>query len=328
VRQYRDGSWSADAVPPTVEEAGSALNLGISPDGTVSLFQHGTDRTYVHRTNPAGEWSETRDDLGDTGSASSGTSISYDKAGNGLAVWAATTSDRELVYYSRFAATTGKWSAATTVPASQAAASASDGYRRGNPALSMGPEGNAVALWVEVNGTGATPKLMFSQFNPAATSKWTKAKQLATSVLGSALYDAPAVVFDGETFVAAFTGQQGKNSSIFVTRFDSDSGAWSAPEQRQAPEDSSLERMPKLTTDGQGNLLLVYPSGPSSEYELHFQRYAKGAWSQTQLVAQAPTSSLYPWSLSSNADGLAAVVWGEDDGKDLSAQKLQLASFY
>jgi hypothetical protein len=169
---------------------------------------------------------------------------------------------------------------------------------------------------------------VFSRFDPA-TSKWTTAKQVAASVGGSALYDAPAVVFDGETFVAAFTAEQGNKLSTFVTRFDSANGVWSTPEKRQAQQDpNSSERMPKLVTDGRGNLLLVYPSGASPSYKLYFQRYAKGAWSQTQLVAQAPTSSLYPWSLSSNADGLAAVVWGEDDGNDLSAKKLQLASFY
>jgi hypothetical protein len=338
VRQYRDGQWSTDETLGAGNDLVGLIDLGLASNGMVSLFENLEDATDAYRTDLTGDWAAQPDKLGATGNALSESAMAFDDAGNGLLLWRASKSNVEQISFSRFTTASGKWAAAALLPGSKAGSSGA-GYERGVPALATDPQGNAVALWFAAEGKTTTTKLMASHYSPA--SSWAAPVPIGTTWSSAPIYDPPALVFDGETFVAAFSADVGQSKKTLVTRFDPATSEWSAPESRQGPADSSSSaRMPKLATDGRGHLILVWATdvAVSSTFKFYYQRYANNAWGPTTPVPggviEDPHFAAKPavgaparsWSLTSNTDGLAALAWTNDAGSGL--YPIRLASYY
>lgn len=325
VKQYRDGVWAAGDGKVSTHGASSRFHVAVAPSGMVTFFDNGTPGSWAYRTDASGTWAKP-DVLSSNATAISAPEVVFDAAGNGLAIWRANSpANVEELLSSRFTVESGKWSAATLVPGSLA--SGTD--RRGAPALAMDANGDAMALWVKRDDTDQT--LMASRF--VANLGWQAPDELAPQLVPQALYDHPGLMFDGQSFVAAFTAVDGATLGTYTARFDLQQKQWSAPELHPIAAGSVTVRMPRLAGDHRGNLLLVWATGSSPSYKLVYQRYGQGNWSQTANIPDGNINnkyfavSNYPLPLTVNDSGMGVLAWGNYDSNNHLVQVL-LSSFF
>jgi|GEM_PF-1867082 len=328
VEEYRDGAWQETPSLVSKDTNDHDLRVAVAPTGATTLFQHGTTWSQMWTTNPAGDWPARGDLVSETG-ALGPASVAYDADGNALALWHAREkplSGNERIVVSRFDKATRKWSSASDLRGSVAADPLTTGYLRGSPVVAMDDKGGAMALWVDASASG---KLMASRYSKA--TGWDAPESISGAPAVNLTTEAPALVFDGEGFAAAWTAQEGIEYYTFTARHDAAQG-WSAPVRQQvtvAGEKSAL-KMPRLVSDHRGNSLLVFATAAASSYSLAYQRYGRGAWETLKSVPGGmianknfESSGSAVLALSINDSGMAALSWGNyDDDNRISVIRL------
>ncbi len=298
--------------------AGISTRFQITPGGDATLLRNDWTEglTAFVRTNRG--WATKK--LTTTGYGFSAPQMAFDEHSNGVAVWRTEWApNQHSIQITTFSSQTAMWSDAAPLPGGASRGPAWQG-RGAAPTVAMSPDGLSVVLWVDqpkANG----PCVLWSKAltSSGAAVALTDVTQLAVSCHD----DAPALVFDGETFVAAFTGNEpGKAAATYTMRWDMAAQAWEDYEKRQAAgEPEATARMPRLGTDGAGSLFLLWSTGAGS-YELHYQRYAGGGWTASAAV---PNSSFQdplfvagkdgelapPLPLAMNRVGMVAIAWGD-----------------
>lgn len=321
---YANAAWLAKADVVSNDGAAYYSALSVAPDGHVAAFESNYSKgVTIRRAGEGTPWpGESVSDF----AGLSHPSVAFDDQGNGFAVWRAFNDDAGVprIVVSRLAKGSTKWSSAVDLKG--AVGAPGDANQFGAPAVAVDAQGGAMVLWLDApNGF-----LKASRYD--ATHGWT-APVLVASGLTTSLRDVPALVFDGSDFVAAWTAQgAGLKPYTYTARYSSETG-WGQPglQQTAAADGTSVARMPRLGSDGRGNLLLVWAKGSAPNYSLVYQRYTAGKWSAIQAIegAQITDSNfemvdVLPFAV--NASGLGAVAWGNYSGTTLTA--VRLASFF
>lgn len=339
VQQYRAGGWLSSATLLVKNPSAQRPRLAVAPSGAMTVFEHDTTTgSFVWTTDVEGNWPATGQ-LPGTGAplskhlARSQTSAVFDSQGKGWAVWKAQASDEkelERIVASRLATANGKWAAATDLPGSVAAAppdASSGAPRRGAPVVALDSQGEPLVLWVDGDAQG---KLMASRF---VQSAWTAPESISGALVVDAFYEPPALAFDGQAFVAAWTAQEAGEYYAYTARYDLKTG-WDAYQKQQtvAADGSIAAKMPRLVSDGRGNLLLVYAKGEGSSFELLYQRYANETWGSINPVpggaVSSPDFEAKTLALSMSSNGLAALAWADYGSPNDFISSVRLASFY
>jgi hypothetical protein len=159
---------------------------------------------------------------------------------------------------------------------------------------------------------------------------WQQPTVVSGGLMVEPLSNAPALLFDGETFVAAWTAKVGTNYGIFSSRYDAELQTWSAYEELASPGDSK-PTMPRLGADARQNLWLVWASA-GTPMELMYRRYyvATETWAAAapiegaSFVDQASETG-GKLSFGMAASGLSGVLFREVTANGSS---LRLASFF
>jgi hypothetical protein len=330
LQQYRAGAWQANPSLVSKDINGHDLRVAVAPNGVVTLFEHGTDGSKTWMTDAAGTWPATGSIVSVNG-ASGPTSVAFDAEGNALALWhgsAVVAGGIERILVSRFDAATSKWSAATDLPGSVAANAPTLDALRGVPVVAVDDKGDAMALWVNASANG---KLMASRYSQA--TGWDAPESISGVPIVKSVYEPPGLAFDGEAFVAAWTAEEGGKYYTYTARYGSATG-WGAAARQQVTvaDGTSALKMPRLVSDGRGNLLLVFAKGAAPTFSLVYQRYAHGAWGALKAVPEGTvtnqsfeSSAVMP--LSMNGGGLAALSWSNHDDYG-RITGIRLASFY
>jgi hypothetical protein len=328
VSQQRAGAWDTP-VRVSPDFFAERPQVAVSPSGVTTLFDHSGSgpESRAWTTDGTGNWPAQGDVLSPL-AVLGHTSVAFDAKGNGLAAWRASTSPAtgiQRVAASRFTPATGKWSKAVDLPGSVTATESLD-HQRGIPVVAMDGDGGGMALWVDASNAG---KLMASRF---AQSVWAEPVSLSGANTVDDVEAAPALVFDGQSFVAAWTAKDSGNQYTYTARYDLKTG-WQPYEQQQAAADgTSAPVMPALVSDGRGNLLLVFARGADPTYSLAYQRYSAQSWGPIAAVPGGTIKNqgfvgLGGLRLSMSPNGLAALAWTNYDAvKYVSA--VRLASFY
>jgi hypothetical protein len=185
-----------------------------------------------------------------------------------------------------------------------------------------------MALWNDASFAG---KLMASRYSQQ--TGWAGPELISGALAVDLINDAPGLTFDGEAFVAAWMALEGGKRYTYTARYDLKTG-WGIYEKQQTitADGTSAARMPRLVSDGRGNLLLVFAKGKTPTYSLMYQRYAKGAWSAITAVPGGTVTQPYfedadilPLSISAN--GLGALAWTNYDSANY-VSTVRLASFF
>jgi hypothetical protein len=328
VAQYRHGAWLAK--PTLVSKSASAdrLRLAVAPSGAVTLFEHTPGKSNVWTTDAAGNW-PANGKLISTFSAQGRTSVAFDEDGNGVAVWRAKdplNTELQRIVASKLTSADGEWGNAVDLPGS-ITATAVDG-QRGVPTVAVDSKGDAMALWVDASRSG---KLMASRYTHE--DGWVEPEVISGALVVDLIEDAPGLTFDGRGFVAAWVAVDGDKGYTYSARYDLKTG-WGTYEKQQTivADGTSVARMPRLVSDGRGNLLLVFVKGKTPTYSLMYQRYANGAWSAITAVPGGTVTQPYfegadilPLSISAN--GLGALAWTNYDSANY-VSTVRLASFF
>lgn len=324
VAQFRDGAWLGK--PQLVAKGASSdrLRVAVAPDGSISLFEHATASSTVWTTDAAGAWPDEADVISDL-TPQGRTSVAFDATGNGLAVWRAKdkNSTKQRIASSRLTAG-GKWAEAVDLPGSVAATLGD--AQRGVPIVAFDSKGDAIALWVDASSS----KLKASRFSKTG---WAQPEIISGALTVDLINEAPALTFDGQAFVAAWVALDDGNRYTYSARYDLTTG-WAPHQKRQgaSPDGTSANRMPRLASDGRGNLILVFAKGAGAAFTLVYERYSNQEWSGLTDVPGGSvtninfeTQDILPLSMSAN--GLAVLAWSNYDTIKY-ASTVRLASFY
>ncbi len=327
-QQFRGGKWLQGK--NTVSEYGytSLFSVGVAPSGAAVFFQHGNGETFVHDTDADGIWARNEVAISSERTLAAAR-IAFDSQGNGLAVWLASdANDRSKILASRYTTSNRYWDKATALPGS-ISSGANDG--RGVPAVAFDAVGNALALWVAAQDTGCI--VMMNRYSHFGS--WEGASAVSDVMFDCQSWDPPALVFDGQTFVAAWTAQQEDGTIVvYSARFDMATSTFLPYEERTRSENLQW-RTPRLGADSHQNLLLVWAKvAGTTGATLAYQRYdaERGAWMTAKNVSGGAVNdqdiaiqSRLPLSVSAN--GLGTMMWADTNAQQ-QLSKVRLASFY
>jgi len=245
--------------------------------------------------------------------------VAFDAGGLGVIAWASTNEVAVVNYDPKH----GGWE---TQP-SQVPGIATVSYERGPARIARSPEGDAIVVWVE--GPSDNPALRFSRFEPDIG--WQKPANISAGLVNASFVHAPALVFDGETFVAAWTGTTGGKLTSYTARYEMKSGKWSAREPHISELGDSALAMPRLGVDRQGNGMLVWAVG-EDPIQLVYQRYEAEteSWGEVHALegasfsdSELATQESLPFAV--GPDGQAGVMF-RSEGE--TSQSVELAQFF
>lgn len=316
--EFRDGKWgSATKRSERSDTSGGAA--AATDEGTMHYFGAATD-VQVWQTDALGAWSTAGKAIGEF-AAKRGVQTAVAPNGDAVAAWLdEDASNRDRILVSRYSKQTETWSSGAVLPGSL---SGVNDHNRDVPAVAFDATNQPLVVWQRDS------YLVASHFD-AANSTWVSHEK-SDRRLTDLLREPPALVFDGSSFVIAYRPEE---DVIEVVRYDRVAGSWGTPKPMQSATTKAAPRMPRMTTDAHGNLLLLWASiVESGVYSLAYQRFdaSAGAWLGAKPIEDVTITHVSFDAdfgrivMGGNADGLAAVAFADLNS---SSRNLRLASFY
>lgn len=339
--QFREGAWQSSptvvttAIPAESSGNENATNfgLGVSPTGMTTMIAHKSSGTIAWQTDENGAWTGSPVTLSsDEPFMTQATRLAFDDDGNGLAIWKARhvlskDNSRNQLLVSRFSKQEGRWFSAVALPTSGV------NGEPGGPALALNDAGDGFVLWEDQDDGNF--HLKATSFSKAGGLGATPAYIEGTESRGGFGGDVQ-LVFDGQTFVAAWTAMAQHDSPeaapcgislcVYSARLDRATSKWKITPHSTTADMRSAGSAPSLATDRSGALLLAWhATGGGSAGSVFYQRYLDGGWAAPQRLPGGESGGAT--SIGMNASGMAAVAWGEVDS-NRKIKTLRLASFY
>jgi hypothetical protein len=321
--EFRAGKWGG--VTPRSQRFDDYGTTAAAEDGTMHYFGSYND-VQVWQTSPAGVWSASGKAVGSV-PAQSRPVVAVARNGHAVAAWRVEEEGNQRIVVSSYSTAAATWSTAVTLPGSLSATSVA----QGEPQVAFDNANAPIVVWQRGS------ELVSNRY-ASTQGTWAGPVQLAATFTFPAI-DQPeplALAFDGQAFVAAFTAVESGDYSIYVTRYNLDDDSWGSAELVNDAGSNGTERMPRLTADAHGNLLVVWASLKSSDvYDLVAQRFnaLTGEWSGPAAIEgatmKAPELPLgfSRYALGGNQSGLAALTLADVPAGGFPT-KLRLASFF
>ena len=221
--------------------------------------------------------------------------LSFDAAGNGIAVWA----QGNDIIMRRFVASTGTWSVPVTLDANTNEAHA--------PTLSIDRQtGNAVVAWVQSDGVQES---LYTRSYNASTNTWSTVQLLENSAGAVDRWPQGASIsLMGEHAAVVWMQDDGVTNSVYLSRLQN--GAWTAPALLDATDEDALH--PQVSVDASGNTTVLWRqySSADGEYRIHSLRWNAATQSFGSIQYLDAEGDRYPRLAFDNAgNGFAA--WGQ-----------------
>jgi hypothetical protein len=256
-----------------VDAAGNAIAVWSVESATHAVVQ------AVHYSAAKGRWGPAQLLSANPGSTSTA-QVAVDAAGTAIAVW----SERPSMFYppkgsyrilaARYSADTRTWGPPANLSGPD------DSSHPENVLIGMDAAGNAVAVWREYTIPPSGNWVRASRYTTSAGT-WTPATTVAFS-MGSLNSPQLAVGETGEAFaiwIAIPPLSPALGGTVQAARYDSLTGAWSAPANVSAAGEECLA--PDIGVDAHGNAIAAWNlrvSNASSSTQAARYSAAKGAW--------------------------------------------------
>ena len=310
----RDNVWANRFTPAAgwgvadrieTANAGGALfpQVALDPSGNAVAVWNQDDGTrtniWANRFTPTAGWGVAEpietDDAGNAVRAQ----VAVDSNGNAVAVWTQSDGTRFNIWANRFTPT-ADWGVAERIETD-------DVGDAGPPQVALDPNGNAVAVWSQFDGT--RNNIWANRFTPAAD--WGVAEPIETDNAGDAFFPQVALDPNGNA-VAVWNQDDGTRTNIWANRFTPAAG-WGVAERIET-DDVGNASSAQVGVDPNGNALAVWQQSDGTHFDIWANRFTPAAgWGDGERIetdnagdARAPQVALDP-------NGNAVAVWYQWD---------------
>ncbi|GGX48740.1 Ig-like domain-containing protein [Saccharospirillum salsuginis] len=287
---------AGDAKSPQIafDGSGNALVVWEQYDGTRFNIR------AIRYTTDSGWGSAQTIEANNAGDAR-GPQIAIDGEGNALAVWRQNDGTRTNIRANRFNPEHGWNDTAETIEAEDAGGTI-------DPQIAFDGEGNALAVWVQHDGTRYNVRA--NRFD--ANNGWGAAETIETENDGDAAD--PQIAFDAAgNALAVWDQYDGTNYNIRANRFDADNG-WGAAETIEAKDDGDAI-LPQVAVDGEGNALAVWAQLDGTRFNIRANRFdADNGWGTAETIETDNDGGASDPQIAFDGAGNALAVWEHSDG--------------
>jgi hypothetical protein len=245
---------------------GQAPSVAIDPNGNAvaawGKYDGADINIWANRYTPAGGWGTAElietDDVADVDRQNvPNVQVAMDPNGNAVSVWSQSDGTRTNIWANRYTPA-GGWGTAELIETDNS------GYASG-PHVAMDPDGNAVAVWAQSDGTRTN--IWTNRYTPAGG--WGTAEFLEVDDAGEA--GGPHVVMDASGNAVAVWGQSDEVSwHIWANRYTA-AGGWATPELIQT--DGALAFAFDVAMNAEGDAVAVWYAYQATGVELWSNRY-------------------------------------------------------
>ena len=188
----------------------------------------------------------------------------------------------------------------------------SDGAHSYNPRVAVNAQGQAVAVWVQMDSAKGTYGIWSSSLEPGAD--WDTAVQVIRG--NSALTYAPGIAInDRGHAVAAWQQSDGRRVNVRASRYTPGVGWGQASRLEHGDGDLGA---PEVAMDADGNALVVWPRFHLNRSELWASVHAfagGGAWDKATRIDAVPGYVYAPRVMAvAGVPGQFAVLWDQEEG--------------
>jgi phage terminase large subunit-like protein len=225
--------------------------------------------------------------------------VAVDPDGNAVAVWTEDDGGNYNIYSNRYDALSCTWGTAQAIEGNTGNA-----YY---PQVAVDPDGNAVAVWYQWDGTYYT---IYSNRYDALSGTWGTVQAIESNTR-DAFAPQVAVDPDGNATVV-WCQEDGTYYTIYSNRYDAVSGTWGTA---QAIEGNTLEAAsPQVAVDLDGNAVAVWNQWDGTYYTIYSNRYnaALGTWGTAQAIEGNAEDAYYP-QVAVDPMSNAVAVWLQFD---------------
>lgn len=274
---------------PYITSANFSAPLDWSLVNTTATEYYSLDSSLL--TVPLNDWS-TPQALETSGDVAAGPHVTFDTAGNGIAVWAQASD----VIVRRYIAGSG-WAAPTVLDANTSTA------RRPRVAIDRAT-GDAIVSWIQSDG--AAESMYVSSFD-ADSNSWSVAMLLETSNTALNTIWSPAVSISGEHGMATWLQVDGGVDHVYLSRLVA--GTWTAPVRIDTG--AGLCMQIEGAVDANGNVTVSWRQQSSGGFQINTRR-----WDNTALtfdpVMQMNGAGDRQAKLGQDEQGNAVLLWRGD----------------
>ncbi|MCL4467384.1 MAG: hypothetical protein M1591_00425, partial [Deltaproteobacteria bacterium] len=186
--------------------------------------------------------------------------VSFDSAGNAIAVWYQSDGTHGRIYANRYVAGTG-WGAAAIIDAGPNNAL--------HPQVSFDSAGNAIAVWYQSDGTHG--RIYANRY--VAGTGWSVAAIIDAGIIAANPNNAlhPQVSFDrAGNAIAVWEQDDGIYNRIYANRYVAGTG-WGAAAIIDAGPNGALH--PQVSFDSAGNAIAVWDQWDGTYYRIYANRF-------------------------------------------------------
>ncbi|MBI3071828.1 MAG: hypothetical protein HYY84_06820 [Deltaproteobacteria bacterium] len=257
---------------------------------------------YANRyTADGGTWGAARL-MGPDGGNVNQFELAVNPMGNAVAVfrWQVGSEATWMLYANHYNVATGVWGDAGLVDET------SGGQGAYYPAVGIDIAGNAVAVWVRIDGSYYS--ILASRY-AASSGTWGDAGVVVAPVTGN-IYPPRLATDPAGNVVAVWPQADGGTTSfdLFASRYSADAGTWGSPVLVDKA-DASVE-VPRIAGDALGNATAVWRRHNGSNYRIYFARYsaATNSWGDAGILPGSVSDGDKP-RVAVNPQGDVAALW-------------------
>ena len=187
----------------------------------------------------------------------------------------------------------------------------SDSAHSYNPRVAINAQGQAAAVWVQMDSALGTYGIWSSRLEPGAA--WGAAVQVERGNAGPTY--APGIAIDERGHaVAAWQQSDGRRVNVRASRFAPGVGWGQASRLERGDGDLGA---PEVAMDADGNALVVWPRFHGNRSELWASAYVGvgGAWDKAMRIDAVPGYVYQPRVMAAaGGPGQFAVLWDQEEG--------------
>jgi hypothetical protein len=226
--------------------------------------------------------------------------VAMDGSGNAIAVWDQRDGTYFNIWANRYVVGTG-WNTATLIETD-------DTGNAQNPEVAMDSSGNAIAVWIQDDGTRDS---IFANRYVVGTG-WSTATLIENDDGGDAY--SPKVALDGSgNAIAVWYQNNGTSYNILANRYVVGTG-WSTATLIET-DDAGDAQNPEVAVDGSGNAIAVWDQDNGTHLNIWANRYVVGTgWSTPTLIETDNVGDAQNPEVAMDGSGNVIAVWDQDDG--------------